>query len=56
MTAAKDLFLVEKGTSGLSSAKDQRQLNARSTTAELVFTECRIPRRELGGRSTQFST
>lgn len=44
-------FVVEKGTPGYSSGKKENKLGMRaSETAELIFTDCRIPASQILGR------
>lgn len=44
-------FIVEKGTPGFSFGKKEKKMGIRtSTTSELVFTDCRIPKENLVGR------
>jgi len=44
-------FIVEKGTDGFTFGKKERKMGIRaSTTAELVFDNCRIPKENLIGR------
>lgn len=44
-------FIVEKGTKGLSFGKNERKLGIRSsTTTELIFEQCRIPKENRLGR------
>ncbi|MGE5506914.1 MAG: acyl-CoA dehydrogenase family protein [Chitinophagales bacterium] len=44
-------FIVEKGTPGFSFGKKEKKLGIRaSTTRELVFEDCRIPKENLLGR------
>lgn len=49
-------FIVEKGDPGFSFGKKERKMGLRaSSTRELVFTDCRIPRdRQLGRRGMGF--
>lgn len=43
-------FIVEKGMSGLSFGKNERKLGIRSsTTTELIFEQCRIPKENVLG-------
>lgn len=43
-------FIVEKGTPGFSFGKKEKKMGIRtSTTSELVFTDCRIPKENLVG-------
>jgi alkylation response protein AidB-like acyl-CoA dehydrogenase len=44
-------FIVEKGTSGFSFGKEEKKLGIRaSTTTELVFEECKVPKENLMGK------
>ncbi len=44
-------FIVEKGTPGYSSGKKENKLGMRaSETAELIFTDCRIPASQMLGK------
>jgi butyryl-CoA dehydrogenase len=44
-------FIVEKGTKGFEIGKKEKKLGIRgSATAELVFTDCRIPKENLLGQ------
>ncbi len=44
-------FIVEKGTPGFSFGKEEKKLGIRaSTTTELVFEECRLPKENLMGK------
>ena len=44
-------FIVEKGTPGFSFGKKERKLGIRSSsTRELVFTDCRVPKENLIGK------
>jgi acyl-CoA dehydrogenase len=54
--AAIDLYLVEAGTPGFSPGRRLNKIGWRSQdTAELFFTECRIPRaNRLGAKGTGF--
>ncbi len=49
-------FIVEKGTPGFTFGKKEKKMGIRaSTTSELVFNDCRIPRENLlGKRGTGF--
>ena len=43
-------FIIEKGTPGFSSGKKENKLGMRaSETAELVFSDCRVPRSQMLG-------
>lgn len=47
-------FIVEKGTKGFSIGKKEKKLGIRgSSTCELIFEECRIPRSNLLGKEGQ---
>jgi acyl-CoA dehydrogenase len=52
--AAVDLFLVEAGTPGFEKGKQIKKIGWHSQdTAELYFTDCRIPKaNRLGNRGT----
>jgi alkylation response protein AidB-like acyl-CoA dehydrogenase len=44
-------FIVEKGTPGFSFGKEEKKLGIRaSTTTELVFEECKVPKENLMGK------
>lgn len=44
-------FIVEKGTPGFSFGKKEKKMGIRaSTTSELIFTDCRIPKENLLGK------
>lgn len=45
-------FVVEKGTPGFSVGKDENKMGIRgSSTTELIFEDCRVPKRNLLGRA-----
>ncbi|HOO76604.1 MAG TPA: acyl-CoA dehydrogenase family protein [bacterium] len=45
-------FIVEKGTPGFSVGKDENKMGIRgSSTTELIFEDCRVPKRNLLGRA-----
>lgn len=47
-------FIIEKGTSGLIIGKREEKLGLRaSDTVELIFDDCRVPRKNLIGREGQ---
>jgi len=44
-------FIIEKGTPGFSSGKKEDKLGMRaSETAELIFTDCRVPKENILGK------
>src|SRR5690554_7782620 len=44
-------FIIEKGTKGFASGKKEDKLGMRaSETAELIFTDCRIPKANVLGK------
>ncbi len=48
------VFIVEKGTPGFTFGKKEEKLGIRaSTTRELIFTDCRVPKENLLGREGQ---
>ncbi|MFP4473380.1 MAG: acyl-CoA dehydrogenase [Candidatus Omnitrophota bacterium] len=53
-TRGASVFVVEKGTPGFTFGKKESKLGIRaSTTRELIFSDCRIPKENLLGREGQ---